>query len=400
MVTGTVQPKGKYYHCVLDLNSTSKKRAQKWISTGLTIRGNKRKAEEILKQQIEKYEALENTSNMDFADYCRKWLEEKMISLEITTYTTYEAQVKHIIDYFQPLHIPLCKLKASDINDFYHYLATSGNKSAHNTGEGLSARTIKDISQRLRSILLNAELLEEIEKTPARGIKPPTPLNPNKAVDDDDLYLDEEELKIFYTQIKDEPLMYLFIMTVYCGFRREEVAGLNWNRINFENRTIDIVETRVRAGGKEYTKSRTKNTASHRTYPMTDYLFALLTTVKQEQEQNKKMFGNSYIPNNNEVFTWEDGRPFRLDYITKRFKAIIRRAPELDDRLHFHDLRKTCISNLFLKGFSIKEVQKWVGQSDVETTIRIYNKLKQKDKNRVAKGLDNTFKNIAPFTIC
>ncbi|MCF2570149.1 tyrosine-type recombinase/integrase [Mediterraneibacter glycyrrhizinilyticus] len=109
------------------------------------------------------------------------------------------------------------------------------------------------------------------------------------------------------------------------------------------------------------------------------------------------MFGSQYAQNNGEVFTWPDGRPFRLDYITQRFKEIIRKIPELDDRLHFHSLRASCISNLFAEDYGLKEVQKWVGQSDVEVTLKIYNKFKQKQKNRISQGLDNTFRDINPL---
>ncbi len=49
---------------------------------------------------------------------------------------------------------------------------------------------------------------------------------------------------------------------------------------------------------------------------------------------------------------------------------------------YFHDLRKSCISTLALKGYSLKEVQKWVGQEDLETTVRIYNKVRQQDKDK------------------
>lgn len=71
-----------------------------------------------------------------------------------------------------------------------------------------------------------------------------------------------------------------------------------------------------------------------------------------------------------------------------------RKIPELDERLHFHDLRKSCISNLSLKGYSLKEVQKWVGQEDVETTMRIYNKVRQQDKERISSGQNVAFFNM------
>ena len=112
--------------------------------------------------------------------------------------------------------------------------------------------------------------------------------------------------------------------------------------------------------------------------PPTEYILWAIFSVsfspgsKKSQKENRRLFGSSYTQNNGEVFTWPDGRPSRLDYIT----------------------------NLLLKGYSIKEVQKWVGQEDVETTIRIYNRVKQKEKTRIVKTLDTTFQNTLSMQKC
>lgn len=394
MITGSVQSKNNKLYMVINLRDEFGRRKPKWIATGLDVRGNKRRAEQMLRDELRKYEGIDASRSVEFTEYCEQWLAQKKISIEENTYVAYRNQVQRIIDYFRPMHVLLVDLKPVQIREFYLYLATEGNLK---TGKPLAARSIKDIAQRMRSILGDAVIMELIRRNPAQRIKPPKPLDHDQRQDDDDVYMDPDDLQIFFRAAKDEPLHDLFLATVFCGFRREEVGGLNWRRIDFEARALTVLETRVRADKKEYTKSRTKNSASYRVYPMGDFLYNLFGRVKERQDEYRRLFGSEYVQNNGEVFTWPDGRPFRLDYITQRFKDIVRKTPELDDRLHFHSLRASCISNLFAGGYGLKEVQKWVGQEDVETTLKIYNKFKQKEKSRISQGLDNAFQQIAPF---
>ena len=56
MVKGSVQEKGGYLHTVISYTDKDGKRKQKWQSTGLTAKGNKRKAQELLKERIDELE--------------------------------------------------------------------------------------------------------------------------------------------------------------------------------------------------------------------------------------------------------------------------------------------------------------------------------------------------------
>ena len=47
MVSGRLQEKNGYYYMVLSYKDATGKRKQPWYATGLPVKGNKRKAEEI-----------------------------------------------------------------------------------------------------------------------------------------------------------------------------------------------------------------------------------------------------------------------------------------------------------------------------------------------------------------
>ena len=48
MVAGHLHEKNGYYYIILNLTDSAGKRKPKWISTGLTIKGNKKRAEQML----------------------------------------------------------------------------------------------------------------------------------------------------------------------------------------------------------------------------------------------------------------------------------------------------------------------------------------------------------------
>ncbi len=48
MVTGNLQIKDGKYYAVVNLRDETSKRKQKWVSTGLSVRGNKKNAEQFL----------------------------------------------------------------------------------------------------------------------------------------------------------------------------------------------------------------------------------------------------------------------------------------------------------------------------------------------------------------
>ena len=77
--TGSVQEKNGRFYFVINLYDANGKRKIKWISTGLTVRGNKRKAEAELARLRAEFEPPKEvgdlSSDMLFADYLLEWLE-------------------------------------------------------------------------------------------------------------------------------------------------------------------------------------------------------------------------------------------------------------------------------------------------------------------------------------
>ena len=77
MVAGHLREKSGYYYAVLNYTDSLGKRKTKWISTGLTVKGNKKRAEAILMDARRNFNPEEpKVMNGDilFADYIRRLL--------------------------------------------------------------------------------------------------------------------------------------------------------------------------------------------------------------------------------------------------------------------------------------------------------------------------------------
>ena len=101
MVSGTLALKNGYYYAVLSYQDAAGKRHQKWVSTGLPQKGNKRRAEQELIRIRSEFEippaAGELNSNMLFADYLDQWLEVVRARIKPATFGSYQGMVKSTI---------------------------------------------------------------------------------------------------------------------------------------------------------------------------------------------------------------------------------------------------------------------------------------------------------------
>ncbi|MBQ7677427.1 MAG: tyrosine-type recombinase/integrase [Lachnospiraceae bacterium] len=62
----------------------------------------------------------------------------------------------------------------------------------------------------------------------------------------------------------------------------------------------------------------------------------------------------------------------------------------MPQRITFHGLRTSCVSILVHEKFDVKRIQKWVGHADIETTLKIYAKVKDKEaKQEILSGMEN-----------
>lgn len=137
---------------------------------------------------------------------------------------------------------------------------------------------------------------------------------------------------------------------------------------------------------KAVEKDKTKNASSYRTFPLLPEARSIFLDAKAQEDENRRLFAGSYV-NNDYIFKWPDGHPYSPDYITRHFSALLKQHNL--PHIRFHELRHSCASLLLCQGFSLKDVQDWMGHSDIKMTANVYGHLDVARKQSIANGMGN-----------
>ena len=191
-MTGSLQIKNNTYYTVLSYKDKDGKHKKKWQTTGLPVKGNKRKAEKILRQRIVEFEnsMLQTPKNLTFAEWVKLVVEEKKDIISPTTYDGYCDMVRlHIAPYFSERGILLTDLTAGALEAYY----------VQKLKEGLSPNTVNKHHSLMKTALKKAMKLEYVHRNVAELADPPKKVKKNIP----DPY-DEEEIKQVLTLFQDD----------------------------------------------------------------------------------------------------------------------------------------------------------------------------------------------------
>ncbi len=83
------------------------------------------------------------------------------------------------------------------------------------------------------------------------------------------------------------------------------------------------------------------------------------------------------------------GKRIRPDFLSQHFPDFL--VAHQMKRIRFHDLRHSCASLLYANGVSLKEIQEWLGHSDISTTSNIYTHLDFSSKVSSANAIVRIF---------
>ena len=387
-VTASLQIKRNIYQVVLSYKDNNGERKQKWISTGISAKGNKRLANaklEEIKKNYKKYipsvlTSDENdTSNEYFEIYMQNWLESYKHNIEENTYDSYYTVVNKITNYFSGKNIKLKDLKPKHIQDFYNSLYK----------KGLSPNTVLHYHANIRKALDIAMKLEIIPNNPADRIE-----RPKKSQFIGDFYSIDELEKLF-SACKNDPIEIVVLIASFYGLRRSEVLGLKWSSIDFEKNIITIKHKVIQRNAKKnrsmVLKDKTKNKASYRSLPLLPTIATALKKHKNQINKNKLICGNTYHKEFEDYICVDfKGKLFRPEYITDHFQIILKNNGLR--HIRFHDLRHSCASLLLSKGVPMKAIQEWLGHSTYSTTANFYAHLEDNYKSFSADVLSSSLK--------
>ena len=381
-ITGSLQTKNGKYYAVLNLKDEQGKRKQKWINTKYDVKGNKKKAESFLREQLVELNKQDiHYCQITVADYFEKWLTQIEAEVKPNTYRSYYGNMtNHIIPYFRQKKLLLQDLKPYHLEDYYKYKLQAGSKI--NSEEALSRSTIKHHHQNISKALSDALRRGLITSNPATVARTP------KAKKFKAEFLNPKQLDSLLALFKGSILEIPITLCVVYGFRRSEVLGLKWHNVDFENKTITISETLQQNTGGDYTDTP-KTDYSYRTLPMTESIYKLLDTHRHLQNERKVLLGNYYV-DTDYICTWNNGEVISPNYLTKTFHTVISKSTL--PQIRVHDLRHSVASNLLNNGFSVVQVQEWLGHGSATTTLNFYAHVDKTSKINIANALQDMIK--------
>ena len=379
-VTGSLQIKNNKYQAVLSYKQDNKWKT-KWVSTKISaVKGNKKLANAKLEEIKKQFQEEINSDHIDneeilFVEYMKKWLKMIKASVEETTYNGYKGIVNgRLTEYFSNKKITLQDIKPKHIQDFYQYLLD----------DGLSGNTVKHYHANIRKALQYAMRTDIIPSNPADKVELPKIQKYNPS------FYTSDEVKGLLGEVVGTKLEIPVMIDCFYGFRRSEVIGLKWSAIDFEKKTITINHTITQSNGKLIIRDKTKNNSSRRSLPLEPIVETFLLELKEKQEENKKLCGNSYNKDWLEYICVDDcGNLIRPDYVTETFLKLLKKRKL--KQIRFHDLRHTCASILLKNGANMKEIQAWLGHSTYNTTADIYAHLDTSSVCNTGKVITNVF---------
>lgn len=235
----------------------------------------------------------------------------------------------------------------------------------------------------------------------------------------------------------DESKIGTFIATlIWTGVRPGEAAGLTWDSVDLEARTMHVRSSLVRTpptadqkgSGVSWALGPTK-TGTERVVPLPDALVAMLRRHRAQQAGAKLLAGPEYS-NNELVFASDFGKPVHLDTMaTRYFKPLLRRAAvhlagqasislpppsraiaygeavtayrALEDEavkatsfpmVSLYELRHLFGSRLSANGVPVKDIQNLMGHANALTTLNSYIHTNLETQRKALDSLEHAYR--------
>lgn len=303
--------------------------------------------------------------NITFGTYMLDWY--MIYKYPKHAITTRNVCLTYINVHIRPSNIGkkyIRNITTMDIQKFFAYLLTDGNKSILKTNDkGLSNWTVNKIRALIISCFNQAIREGIVKENVASYTENIKIINPPKRV------FSKEQQQIFLKDAQNYRYYLAYILLFFTGARRSEILGLSWDSINFNNNTIFISQVLVVVNNKPILKAIPKNRTSIRVIPIPKEIMLALKNLKHEQDIyfEKHIYINKY----NLVFCTTKGDMYNPNNLLQNMKKRLKKLG-LPTDLHIHSTRHTFATNLIHNKVAIIDIQKLGGWSSPDVLLNIY----------------------------
>jgi len=257
-MTATLQIKKNrpnYYILIRYQDETTRKERQKWATTDIPAKGNKRKAEARLKEVFAGYEqnGIDLGKDVLFTVFIKEWLENLRPSIEAVTHDTYRIIIyNQIVPFYEAKKLKVREVTPLNIQQYVNFKLKT-----------VSSNTVRKHLWNLSKCFDSAIKQKLIAFNPVKGIDMPKKIKYTGAK-----YYNGEQIDDLLNVTKGDVLEGIILFAVFYGMRHSEMLGLRWDAVDFNNNTFYVRHTVVRVDKITHKKDSTKNASSYRSLPM------------------------------------------------------------------------------------------------------------------------------------
>lgn len=234
---------------------------------------------------------------------------------------------------------------------------------------------------------------EYISKNPCQSkhIKKPHVKKSQKQQIEGKYWTKEEVARFIKAYMGKHQLFFFFYLMLLTGCRKQEVAALRWNDVNWKDKLLRIDSAIViPKSGKGEAEGETKNTNSNDVIGLNDEALEILKLQRKLQiaQALKYKFTNS----ENWIFTSMYGKHYSMSWLSQEFKRMCLNAGL--PNITAHGCRHTHATLLRDANVPIEKISKRLRHVNILVTSNIYAHETKESKQETADATEDIFTEI------
>lgn len=303
------------------------------------------------KMDEQKYGGVISTKNPYFADYYDDWytaFKKNKVSKSTQNFYNYVINVVK-------KHFP--RKRIGDISRHQYQIFINS------FGAGHSKETVSKVNSGIKACLKEAVFEGVIPRNFAENIELVWNEEKTRKVE----YLSIKELNTLTEYVKKNlrpafPARYMILTIIYTGMRLSEIAGLTWDDINFNFKTISITKTwnyRVKNPAPDERFGPTKTPSSVRTIHASQELLDALAQLKGNDDE--MVFLNPTYKTMTESTS-----------VNRTLRSMMEHCDLHKKNFHFYSLRHAHVAYLLAHDVPLYAISKRLGHANMTITANTY----------------------------